>query len=77
MNPILSALNLCNSNNPTSAQIPFTGTADEAKQKVLAMISGMSQQQKAAFAQMLPTIGKVAQAQGVDISALSELQARM
>lgn len=77
MNPILSALSLCNNNNPSPMQIPFTGTADEAKRKVLAMINGMNQQQKAAFAQMLPTIVKVAQAQGVDISALSELQARM
>lgn len=41
------------------------------------MIGTMSPQQKNAFAQMLPTIGRVAAAQGVDISALSELQARM
>ena len=74
MNPILQALNI-HSQQP---QIPqFNGTAAEAKQKVLAMIGNMNQQQKAAFAQMLPTIGRVAAAQGVDITALSELQARM
>ena len=77
MNPILQALNY-RSQQRQQSQIPqFNGTAAEAKQQVLSMIGTMSPQQKSAFAQMLPTIGRVAAAQGVDISALSELQARM
>lgn len=73
MNPILQALNY----RSPQTQGQFNGTAADAKNKVLAMVDKMNAQQKAAFAKMLPAIGKIAQAKGVDISALSELQARM
>ena len=76
MNPILAALNLRSQPNRQQAT-QFNGTAQDAKSKVLSMVDNMSQQQKAAFAKMLPAIGRAAQAKGVDTSALSELQARM
>lgn len=69
MNPILQAL--------SPQRQSFNGSPADARTKVLAMIDRMDPRQRASLAKMLPTIGKVAQAKGVDTSALSELQARM
>lgn len=76
MNPILSALNLFNSNQ-APVRPTFNGTPEDAKNKVLSMIDSMNPQQKASFSKMLPVIGRIAQAKGVDTSALAELQSRM
>lgn len=66
MNPILQTLSQHQFNSP-----------QDAKSQVLSIVDSMTQAQKATFSKMLPVISKVAQAKGVDVSALAELQSRM
>lgn len=67
MNPILQALNGRMLNNRQT----------DPKAQVMAIIDNMSPAQRANFNKMLPVIERIAQAKGVDTSALTELQSRM